>query len=102
MAWMVKRKRLRVGDRVYWPGEIVPEAETWTTLRSYVDAGVLVEVESSPQEAGGEAPSTSDVEPVELDGMTKSELLALSEELGLEEVTPRMTKAEIVEVLRGG
>lgn len=93
---MVQRKRLVVGDRTYWPGDLVPEATSWRTLRSYLDAGILVEIEDeapSPVEAAGE-------EPQPLEDMTKAEIRAMAEELGVE-LPARASKAEMIALLRG-
>lgn len=121
--YVVQRKRINSGGVTYWPGDVVPEAEGWKTLRSYLGAGILAPVEddevaapsleegvagligeSGPEEvvldedavvAGDEVDP-----PTDLDLMSKGELREYAEANGIE-IPGRISKPDLLDLLTG-
>ena len=93
-------KRVKIGNKKYFPGEVVTETfdrpfdrlVTFGALR-LAPTGKAQEPVSEPEPQVEDA--TVD-EPVNLSAMTKKELVAYAEGLGLE-LPSKITKAEIVE-----
>ena len=107
--YVVARKRVTSEGQTYWPGDVVPGAEGWKTLRALTGSGVLAPVEddeaAAPSIEEGVADLSDDVvvagaEVPDLGGMDKQELRDLAESLGID-VPGRISKANLLDLLTG-
>lgn len=106
MRYVVARKRVSVAGSFRYPGDEVPEAVSWKSLRSLVDAGIIVieddgESLSAPEPDPIPEPEAGGLEPdVDLDSMTKAQLKEYAESIDVH-VPSDMTKAEVRDLLEG-
>ena len=93
-------KRVKIGNRKYMPGETVMETfdRPFDRLVSF-GALRLAPMGKAQEPVVEPEPQVEDAvvdEPVDLEGMKKSELIAYAESLGIE-LPSKVTKAEIME-----
>lgn len=100
MRYVVKRKRLKIGDSYREIGEEVPEASGWKNLRSYLDAGIIVAEQDEQASPASEIDEVSEVGEPDFSDMSRDELVEAAEAAGLD-VPSRATKAEIRALLEG-
>ena len=103
IQYMVGRKRLFNGGKWWMPGEIIPDAARWKNLAAYVDAGLIVVIETEDVgDSGAVSDAPKPVTPTELpeslDDLTKKELRALADERGVE-TNSKMNKAQLIAAL---